>query len=197
MGKLYIQYLPLEDMLDGKRDRRGYIYGDRRGAGGMTDNEYAMKLAEEYTAQYNQEMNMSFFGHAPSRYNIRDVREEHDVKMNYKWGAIECDIMNMRYRPMQPGELVKCRQENLMFIIIVDIPFSKLETSLEDEVRFWVKDSMNINVHHEIPEEERLKMLPIRNLKIEIVNISGELHDCRIIDYKNTGRISILVNEIK
>lgn len=117
--------------------------------------------------------------------------------MNYKWGAIECDIMNMRYRPMQPGELVKCRQENLMFIIIVDIPFSKLETSLEDEVRFWVKDSMNINVHHEIPEEERLKMLPIRNLKIEIGDISEELHDCRIIDYKNTGRISILVNEIK
>ena len=56
---------------------------------------------------------------------------------------------------------------------------------------------MNINVHHEIPEEERLKMLPIRNLKIEIGDISGELHDCRIIDYKNTGRISILVNEIK
>ena len=49
----------------------------------------------------------------------------------------------------------------------------------------------------EIPEEERLKMLPIRNLKIEIGDISGELHDCRIIDYKNTGRISILVNEIK
>ena len=77
------------------------------------------------------------------------------------------------------------------------IDIMKLETSLEDEVRFWVKDSMNINVHHEIPEEERLKMLPIRNLKIEIGDISGELHDCRIIDYKNTGRISILVNEIK
>ena len=68
---------------------------------------------------------------------------------------------------MQPFELVRCRAEKLMFIMIIDIPVKLIDSDVESELRFWVRDSMSINVHHEIPDAKRLEMLPKKDLKIQ------------------------------
>jgi hypothetical protein len=98
---------------------------------------------------------------------------------------------------MQPLELVKCRMENLMFVMIVDIPVKSLEPDVESEIRFWVRDSMQINVHHEIPEEQRLKMLPTKDLKVKLGDVQGVLVKCRVINFEKPYRLTLLVERIK
>ena len=83
-----------------------------------------------------------------------------------------------------------------MFIMIIDIPINIVDAEVESELRFWIKDSMSINVHHEIPEQKRLEMLPTKDLKIKLGDVEGTLSKCRIINFENPFRLTVLVERI-
>jgi hypothetical protein len=102
----------------------------------------------------------------------------------------------MRKGDMQPFELVKCRAEGLMFIMIIDVPIKMVDSDVESELRFWIKDSMSINIHHEIPDEKRLEMLPTKELKVKMGDVEGVLSKCRLINFENPFRLTILVDKM-
>jgi hypothetical protein len=162
-GKLSIPYIPLKYApYSDKVDKLGYVYGDEKRGDGLTLNEYNKRLNDEFN-NTNSSLNSYLGGGSVSylnkKYGIYENKNKVIDKTKFEYYDIDCPIYNMRRNEMQPFELAKCRAEGLMFIMIVDIPSKFISSEMESELRFWIKDSMGINIHHEIPEQKRLEML--------------------------------------
>lgn len=192
-GKISFPYIPLKTALySDKVDRLGYIYGDKKTGEGLTYEEYDKRLRENYN-DFNTIFNG---GYLNKKYGILEHNSKMIDKTKYEYYDIDCPVYNMRKVDMQPFELVKCRQEGLMFIMIIDIPIKMVDAEVESELRFWIKDSMSINVHHEIPDAKRLEMLPTKELKIKMGDVEGILSKCRLINFENPFRLTILVDKM-
>lgn len=202
-SKIYIPYIPLKSvekeyqqaLKEGKVDNMGFIWGDKKRGDGMSYEEYDRKLNSEWNNSRNISMYLSGgydVSYLNKKYGVLDYQKMQKDNTKWEYYELSCPIMNMRKNIMQPEELVKCRMENLMFIMIIDIP-KNIDSDVESELRFWVRDSMEINVHHEIPEDERLRMLPTKDLKLKIDDIEGTLVKCRVIDFQKPFRIMLMV----
>lgn len=195
-GKISFPYIPLKIALySDKVDKLGYIYGDKKTGKGMSYEEYDRKLQENYN-EFNSVFNGNGMGYLNKKYGVLENKHMTLDKTKYEYYDINCNIYNMRGNDMQPFELAKCRAEGLMFIMIIDIPISTVDSDVESELRFWIKDSMSINVHHEIPDAKRLEMLPTKDLKIKMGDVEGVLTKCRLINFQDTFRITVLVDKI-
>lgn len=192
-GKISFPYIPLKTALySDKVDRLGYIYGDKKTGEGLTYEEYDKRLRENYN-DFNTIFNG---GYLNKKYGILEHNSKTIDKTKYEYYDIDCPIYNMRKGDMQPFELVKCRAEGLMFIMIIDVPIKLVDSDVESELRFWIKDSMSINIHHEIPDEKRLEMLPTKELKVKMGDVEGVLSKCRLINFENPFRLTILVDKM-
>ena len=192
-GKISFPYMPLKVALySDKVDKLGYIYGDKKTGEGMKMEEYNARLQQNYNA-FNTVFNG---GYLNKKYGVLEHNSKTIDKTKYEYYDIDCPVYNMRKSDMQPFELVKCRQEGLMFIMIIDIPISIVDAEVESELRFWIKDSMSINIHHEIPDAKRLEMLPTKELKIKMGDVEGVLSKCRLINFENPFRLTILVDKM-
>ena len=201
-SKIYIPYIPIHAALySDKHDELGYIWGDKRRGDGLKTEEWVKNLGSEFNATNSR--NVDYFlsggniGYLNKKYGILEYKDKQIDNTKFEFYEIGCPILNQRKNVMQPLELVKCRMENLMFVIIVDIPIKNLEPDVESEIRFWVRDSMQINVHHEIPEGQRLEMLPTKDLKVRLGDVQGVLSKCRVINFEKPYRLTLLVEKIK
>lgn len=199
---IYIPYIPIHAALySDKHDELGYIWGDKKRGDGLTEDEWRKKLMVEYSVQNSRNVDYYMAGGSISylnkKYGINEFQGRKIDNTKWEFYEVSCPILNQRKNPMQPQELVKCRNEQLMFVAIVDIPIKSLESDVESEIRFWVRDSMEINVHHEIPERERLKMLPMKDLKVKLGDFNGVLSNCRVINYEKPYRLHLLVERVK
>jgi hypothetical protein len=199
-GKISIPYIPLKYALySDKVDKLGYIYGDEKRGDGLTYKEYDKRLKDEFNNS-NSSLNSYLGGTSVSylnrKYGVHVYKSMTVDKTKFEYFDIECPVYNMRKSEMQPFELAKCRTEGLMFIMIIDIPIKFVTSEVESELRFWIKDSMSINVHHEIPDAKRLEMLPTKELKIKMGDVEGILSKCRLINFENPFRLTILVEKM-
>lgn len=205
--RLYIPYIPLKSvekeyqqaLKEGKVDGMGFIWGDKRRGDGLSFDEYDRRLNTEWNSQASRNVNMLIQGgydvsYLNKRYGMLDYQQMQKDNTKWEYYEVSCPIMNMRKNELQPEELIKCRMERLMFVIIVDIPNS-IDSDVESELKFWIRDSMEINVHHEIPDHERLKMLPTKDLRIKVGDVEGTLVKCRVIDYQKPFRVMLMVEE--
>ena len=203
--RLYIPYIPLKSVekeyqqavKEGKVDSTGYIWGDKKRGDGLTIDEYNSKLYGEWSGDRSRNINAYLsggydIGYLNRKYGIMEYQQMQKDNTKWEYYEVNCPIMNMRKNPLQAMELVKCRMEGLMFVIIADLP-KGMDSDVESEMRFWVRDSMEINVHHEIPEHERLRMLPTKDLRIRVDDVEGTLVKCRIIDFQKPFRVMLMV----
>ena len=196
-GTISVPYVPIKWALySDKVDRLGYIYGDDKTGEGLTYKEYDKRLHEEFN-NFNAVFNNRGENYINQKYGVYEQNSKHIDKTKIEYYDIYCNILNGRKNDMQDFELIKCKMDDLMFIAIVDIPISTVDSDVESELRFWIKDSMSINVHHEIPEDKRLQMLPTKTLKIKTNGFEGELEKCRVIDFVSPFRVTLLVERIK
>jgi hypothetical protein len=199
-GKVSIPYIPLKYALySDKVDKLGYIYGDEKRGDGLTYKEYDKRLQDEFNnsnSSLDSYLRGTSVNYLNKRYGVNEYKNMTVDKTKFEYFDVECPVYNMRKNEMQPFELVKCRAEGLMFIMIIDVPIKFVTSEVESELRFWIKDSMSINVHHEIPEQKRLEMLPTKDLKIKLGDVEGTLSKCRIINFENPFRLTVLVERI-
>ena len=202
-SKIYIPYIPVKQALySDKVDRLGYIWGDKKRGEGLTSEEWIRNMESAHNAQSSRNIDMYLSGgydvsYLNKKYGVLEYREQHADNTKYEYYEVSCPILNQVKNPIQGFELIKCRMENLMFVLFVDIPIQTIDSDIESELRFWVRDSMEINIHHEIPENERLKMLPTKDLKIKVGDVDGTLVKCRVVDFQKPFRIALLVEKIK
>lgn len=200
-SKISFPYIPIKQALySDKVDKLGYIYGDEKTGEGLTYKEYDKRLRDDYN-NINNSLNNYLSGNSNidylnKKYGILDKTNMKKDNTKYEYYDVDCSVYNMRKVDMQPFELVRCRAEKLMFIMIIDVPVKLIDSDVESELRFWIKDSMSINVHHEIPDAKRLEMLPKKDLKIKMGDVSGILNKCRVINFEAPFRLTILVDSI-
>lgn len=206
-SKIYIPYIPLKSVekeyqqavKEGKVDGMGFIWGDKLRGDGLTSEEYDRRLNADWNSTNTRNVNLFLGGgyeasYLNKKYGILEYQKMQKDNTKWEYYEIECPILNSRKNVMQPMEFVKCRMENLMFVISINIP-KNIDSDVESELRFWVRDSMEINVHHEIPEGERLQMLPTKDLRVKVGDVEGVLVKCRIIDFKKPFNIMLLVEK--
>lgn len=92
------------------------------------------------------------------------------------------------------------RNNGNMFILIVNINPNTLNGDCESELKYWIDDSAKIQNDRDLDTETKLKILPPKNLKIKLGDITGELNDCKILqnysDKKYPFHFAIIVNKI-
>lgn len=154
----------------------------------ITENEY-VKMLREYSATIGMG--------TPKNYNYKNIFYENKIENEevsyskaltkiYNISGSLCDI-NELYRIEKTG----------MGVIIIDINTNEMEDAFESEFKFWKRDSMNINNDKDIDKNERIRFLPVKNLKFEIDNHLFLLTGCKIYCEYSDFKVALIIQNIK
>lgn len=155
----------------------------------LTEDEY-VKMLREYSMSIGMGISHNDFN---SRHNVYEINDNEE-KINYsKSSAI---IYNMKGEKCDIKELYRI-QKNGMGILIIELLESEMEDTFESEFKFWKKDSMNINNDKNIDKDDRIRFLPIKDLKFEIDEHMFLLSGCKLYYEYDRMKVALIIQKIK
>lgn len=155
----------------------------------LTEDEY-VKMLREYSTTIGTSVskNMNKYGFetsAPKYTEDETFFSKASAKIFNISGEL-CDIKEL-YRIQRTG----------MGVLIFEINENEMEESFESEFKFWKKDSMNINNDKDIDKDERIRFLPIKNLKFEIDRHLFLLTGCKMYCEYDRFKVALIIQNIK
>ena len=72
-----------------------------------------------------------------------------------------------------------------MSLLLININPNGLENNAEEELRFWVDDSMRIINDNFLDDRTRIKVLPTKTFGVEINNETYTLKNCKLIENRS------------
>lgn len=156
----------------------------------LSEDEY-VKMLREYSTTIG--VGMPKKNDYNRHFNYYDINEYND-DVNYS--KSKAKIYDISGKPCGLHELKRI-QNNGMGVIIFELIESEMEESFESEFKFWKKDSMNINNDKEIDKNERIKFLPIKDLKFEIDRHVFLLSGCKIYCEYDNLKVAIIIQKIE
>ena len=125
-------------------------------------------------------------------YEINNKQQEEDLYFT----TAETKIYDISGKPCDIRELYRI-QKNGMGVLIIEVVDDKIDDSFETEFKFWKKESMNINTDPEIDKDERLRFLPIKNLKFEIDNHLFLFSGCKLYCEYQPLKVALIIQSIE
>lgn len=118
-------------------------------------------------------------------------------KQRYKFYEADITLLDINTEDENIDNLIKYFQTGEMFI--VQLYFDNIEQmeEIDEEMRFWYRESEKINTSIKLSQDIKLKSLPTKNLKINFGdNSTAVLDECRLIERYSCKRYAILVQKI-
>ena len=84
-----------------------------------------------------------------------------------------------------------------MGVLIFEINDTEMDDAFETEFKFWKKDSMNINNDSEIDKDERIKFLPVKDLRFELDNHLFSLSGCKMYCEYDKLKVALIIQSVK
>ena len=156
----------------------------------LSEDEY-IKMLREYSTTIGA--GIGKIDNFDRRYNFY---ENNTKKIENTYSKASAKIYDISGKPCNIKELYNI-QKNGMGIIIIDIVTSEMEESFESEFKFWKKDSMNINNDKEIDKDERIKFLPVKDLKFEIDNHLFLFSGCKLYYEYDSFKVALIIQKVK
>lgn len=153
----------------------------------ISEDDY-VKMLRDYSKTIGTSNNVSF--------NKLNVYKIDNTVENILYSKANIKIYDISGNLCDIEELYKI-QKNGMGILIIEILPNEMDENFEYEYNFWRKDSMNINKDPEITKDDKIRFLPIKNLKIEIDNHLFFLEGCKLYYEYDKFKIAIIIQKIK
>lgn len=156
----------------------------------FTEDEY-VKMLRDYSATIG--VGMPKYSTNNSKLNVYELKEN---KNNTTYSKALTRIYNISGLPCGINELYKI-QKNGMGVLIIEVLPDNIDDMFESEFKFWKKDSMNINNDKDIDKDERIRFLPIKDLKFEIDNHLFLFLGCKIYCEYDNLKVALIIQNVK
>lgn len=137
------------------------------------------------------------FGHTLN-INFEKVNDFPD----FKYKLIECIVKTYDANLHEASEEYFHKMEDVgkMFITVFDFNPNDIDYDAESEIRFWRDDSSGILRDKMLPDDVKLKNLPIRDLYLDIEGHVKHLQRCKIVEIfpskKRPYKIAVISDKI-
>ena len=157
----------------------------------LSEDEY-VKMLREYSYTIS---GLSKEKKIDNRYNIYDLNnEQNENSINYSKSSVK--LYNISGNPCDIKELYNIEKRGVG-VLIIEIIESEMEENFEYEFKFWKKDGMNINNDSNIDKDERIRFLPVKDLKFEIDNHVFMFYGCKIYCEYDSLKVALIIQNIK
>lgn len=158
----------------------------------ISEDEYVQML-REYSTTIGVGMPKNTYNNR--HYNVYDF-SEYKENNNLTYAKASSKIYNISGQPCDVKELQRIQRTG-MGVIIFEVIENNMEDAFESEFKFWKKDSMNINNDTEIDKNERIRFLPVKDLRFEIDRHVFLLSGCKIYCEYDRLKVAIIIQNVK
>lgn len=155
----------------------------------LSEGEY-LRMLQEYSNSLN-----SLRNNPNSRYNFVDeAKYQNKVKDAYL--GVKTTIFDITGHACGLRYLYDIEKRG-SGVIIVDLATEAMDDVFEEEFRMWKQESMRFNNEVNLSDEERIRFLPSKNLKLGIDYHMFLLQGCKIYHVYDDFKVAILIQKIK
>lgn len=182
-AKLYIPYVDYDS-------ENGFVANIQ-----MNEEEYVKYLTDGYMQSKFAIDSLMNGNHNFNQNNTHN--KTYDNNNKYKYYEANISLLDINSQEENIDNLIKYFQTKEMFIN--QLYFDNIETleDVEEDFKFWYKESKSINDSTKLNEDMKLLSLPTKEFKISMGNNSNAiLKECKLLDRFSPKRYAILVKEI-
>lgn len=142
-----------------------------------------------------------FMRNGRSSRNSMGNRKRSDKDFEFK--IVECTgyLYNAGNKLFSDDELDGKIRDGKMFVLTFNIDPNDMDYDLETELRFWINDSNGILRDVELPNDLKIKSLPMRDFYIYVNDRLTALQGCKIVNINSSRKhpylLSTLVTKMK
>lgn len=157
----------------------------------LSEDEY-VRMLREYSNTIGTGMPKNTHNSKFQMYEIGNTIEQNDLS----YSKALTKIYNISGVPCGLNELYRI-QKSGMGVLIIEILENDMEEYFESEFKFWKRDSMNINNDKEIDKNERIRFLPVKDLKFEIDKHMFLFSGCKMYCEYDRLKVALIIQNIK
>lgn len=164
---------------------------------------YAQAMIDSYNQHKDgvdmMVMNSDGIGMNMARNPFRKERNKYNQQTFY-YQPVECKVFDIDNKDEKIDELLEFYKTGEQFIVIVALLDMSSDESgeLESDVKSWANESMKINRTNRMTEDEKLKSLSKKSLKLKFKdsNHSAILKNCKMVEVYSRNKFAFLVEKI-
>lgn len=176
IGKLYID-CP-------EQEKKGAFNVGRE----ISEDEY-VRMLRDYSTTIGTSMPYSGY----NRHGVYEISQDNNKSISY--AKTDVCIYDISGKPCDINELYRI-QKNGMGVLIVEVIEHDIDDVFETEFKFWKQESMNINNDKTIDKDDRIRFLPVKDLKFEINNHMFMFNGCKIYCEYDRLKVALIIQEI-
>ncbi len=156
----------------------------------LTSDEY-VKMLREYSNSLNSNKNFD-----NKHFNSYEFDYDEEKNNFVKAPVIIYDIngdkanINELYRIIKTG----------ISILIIEIPYYEIENLdeiFESEFKMWKKESLNIQSNMDLDENQKIKLLPEKTLRLEMDDHLFELYNCKLYCEYDNFKVALIIEKVE
>ena len=152
----------------------------------LSEYEY-VKMLRDYSATIGTSSTYN-----NNRFAVKDL-ENNNERNVFKCATAK--VFDISGAPCGVNELYRI-QKTGMGVLIIEVIDEDIDDSFETEFMFWKKDSMNINNDSEIDKDERIRFLPVKDLRFELDEHMFQLYGCKIYCEYDRMKVAVIIQKI-
>lgn len=144
------------------------------------------KADREYSTEELIQMDEQFF--IDRKFSVDEYlrnnnnNKVNDSIINY---PSECLFLTSKKGEVDEEYFINLVNNGKMSLLLININPNGLENNAEEELRFWVDDSMRIINDNLLDDRTRIKVLPTKTFGVEINNKTYTLKNCKLIENRS------------
>ena len=156
----------------------------------LSEDEY-VRMLRDYSTTIGTGMPRA--NYQSNRYHVHKIVED-----NYQptYSKSTARVYNISGQPCDIKELYRIQRSG-MGVLIFEINDTEMDDAFETEFKFWKKDSMNINNDSEIDKNERIKFLPVKDLRFELDDHLFSLSGCKMYCEYDKLKVALIIQSVK
>lgn len=149
-----------------------------------TNREYSTETLirmEEQELLYKKNMVDDYFSGNINQNTQRNNVTQND-KTKYDFFKSDCLFLNIKKEDIKEDFFMELLETQKMFLMLINVNPNDMDNNAEEELRFWVDDSMRILNDNMIDNSAKLRVLPTKTFGIEINEKDYQLLNCKLIE---------------
>lgn len=112
---------------------------------------------------------------------FREVDNEEHPDFFFNNEENEVYVANVKRQSITKEELFDYANKGKMFILILNINPLTMSGDAESEVRYWMRDSVNVINDPDLPDDVKLKSLQGRDYEIVVEDKTVQIRNCKLV----------------
>lgn len=129
--------------------------------------------------------------------NTKKIENNKTKQIHYSYYESPVKLLDVYGLPESFDKLLYYFRSKEMFPLVIEFFDIQSTPELESDFKMWVRETNKVNSAKELSEIEKLKYLPVKDLKVSFgPNSNAVLETCKLLDVYSVNSYAISVNKI-